>query len=389
MQKQLLPPWGKVGKRVHVTTEQILTMKLSDLCSYLDSAVPLSFQEGYDNSGLQVGLPEKEISSALVTLDITELVIDEAIQKGCDIIVSHHPLIFSSIKKITGRSPSDRILIRAIKNDIAVYSSHTNLDMVSYGVSKKMAQKLGLENVRVLQTLKNRLVKLVTFVPEDHLDKVRDAIFNAGAGVIGNYDRCGFAVTGTGSFKAGEDTNPFAGEKGKLHFEKEVRFETILFSHLKEKVIKALLDTHPYEEVAYDIYPIENDNIDFGLGCFGYFQKPVSENDFLGLISSVFGAPGIRYSRLTGKPVKKVALCGGSGASLLNDAIMCRADAFVTADIKYHAFYEAENRILLVDCGHYETEKFSTEILYDLIIKKFPKFAVRFSETNINPINYL
>jgi len=364
-------------------------MKLSDLCSYLDSAVPLSFQEGYDNSGLQVGQPEKEISSALVTLDITELVIDEAIQKGCDIIISHHPLIFSSIKKITGRSPSDRILIRAIKNDIAVYSSHTNLDMVSYGVSKKMAQKLGLENVRVLQTLKNRLVKLVTFVPEDHLDKVRDAIFNAGAGVIGNYDRCGFAVTGTGSFKAGEDTNPFAGEKGKLHFEKEVRFETILFSHLKEKVIKALLDTHPYEEVAYDIYPIENDNIDFGLGCSGYFQEPVNENDFLGLISSVFGAPGIRYSRLTGKPVKKVALCGGSGASLLNDAIMCRADAFVTADIKYHTFYEAEDRILLVDCGHYETEKFSTEILYDLIIKKFPKFAVRFSETNINPINYL
>ena len=364
-------------------------MKLADLCSYLDSAVPLSFQEGYDNSGLQVGQPEKEISSALVTLDITELVIDEAIQKGCDIIISHHPLIFSSIKKITGRSPSDRILIRAIKNDIAVYSSHTNLDMVSYGVSKKMAQKLGLENVRVLQTLKNRLVKLVTFVPEDHLDKVRDAIFNAGAGVIGNYDRCGFAVTGTGSFKAGEDTNPFAGEKGKLHFEKEVRFETILFSHLKEKVIKALLDTHPYEEVAYDIYPIENDNIDFGLGCSGYFQEPVNENDFLGLISSVFGASGIRYSRLTGKPVKKVALCGGSGASLLNDAIMCRADAFVTADIKYHTFYEAEDRILLVDCGHYETEKFSTEILYDLIIKKFPKFAVRFSETNINPINYL
>ena len=364
-------------------------MKLSELCSYLDSAVPLSFQEGYDNSGLQVGQPEKEISSALVALDITESVIDEAIQKGCDIIVSHHPLIFSGLKRITGRSPTDRILVRAIKNDIAVYSSHTNLDMVSYGVSKKMAQKLGLQNVRVLQTLKNRLIKLVTFVPEDHLDKVRDALFNAGAGVIGNYDRCGFTVPGTGSFRAGEDTNPFAGEKGKLHFEKEVRFETILFSHLKEKAIKALLDTHPYEEVAYDIYPIENDNIDFGLGCSGYFPGPVGENNFLEMISSVFGASGIRYWVLTGKPVKKVALCGGSGASLLNDAVVCRADAFVTGDIKYHTFYEAENRILLVDCGHYETEKFSTEILYDLIIKNFPKFAVRFSETNINPINYL
>ena len=191
------------------------------------------------------------------------------------------------------------------------------------------------------------------------------------------------------SFRAGGGTNPFAGEKGKLHFENEVRFETILFSHLKEKVIKALLDTHPYEEVAYDIYALENENIDLGLGCTGDFAEPVSENDFLNLASSVFGAYGIRYSRLTGRPVKKVALCGGSGASLLNDAVLCGADAFVTGDIKYHTFFEADNRILLVDCGHFETEKFSTEILYDLIIKKFPKFALRFSEINTNPINYL
>ncbi len=364
-------------------------MKLSDLCSYLDSAVPLSFQEGYDNSGLQVGLPEKEITSALLTLDVTEYVLDEAIKKGCDLIVSHHPVIFSSIKKITGKTTTDRILIRAIKNDIAIYSSHTNLDMLDIGVSRKMAHKIGLKNVRVLQSLKNRLIKLVTFVPEDHLDKVREAVFNAGAGVIGNYDHCGFIVAGTGSFRAGEGTNPFAGEKGRLHFEKEVRFETILFLYLKEKVIKALLDTHPYEEVAYDIYPLDNDNIDFGLGCIGDLQEPVSENEFLSLVSSVFGSYGIRYSRLTGHHVKKVALCGGSGASLLNDAFSCRADAFVTSDIKYHTFFEADNRILLVDCGHFETEKFSTEILYDLIIKKFPKFAVRFSETNTNPINYL
>jgi dinuclear metal center YbgI/SA1388 family protein len=363
-------------------------MKLSDLCSYLDSVIPLSFQEAYDNSGLQVGQPEMDISSALVTLDVTEPVVDEANQKGCDIIISHHPLIFSGIKKITGRTSSERILAKAIKNDIAVYSSHTNLDMLSNGVSRKMAQKLGLQNVKVLQALKNRLIKLVTFIPEDHLDKVREAVFNAGAGVIGNYDRCGFTVTGTGSFKAGEGANPFTGEKGKFHFGKEVRFETILFSHLKERVIKALLDTHPYEEVAYDIYPLENDNIDFGLGCTGDLPEPVSENDFLSLVSSVFGAYGIRYSRLTGNLVKKVALCGGSGASLLNDAITISANAFVTGDIKYHTFCEAENRILLVDSGHFETEKFSTEILYDLIIKKFPKFAVRFSETNSNPINY-
>ncbi|MCX6261156.1 MAG: Nif3-like dinuclear metal center hexameric protein [Bacteroidia bacterium] len=364
-------------------------MKVSELCSYLDSAIPLSFQEGYDNSGLQVGLPDKEIASALITLDITEKVIDEAIQKGCGIVISHHPLIFSGIKNIAGRSPADRILVKAIKNDIAVYSSHTNLDMMIDGVSKKMAQKLGLQNMKVLLPLKEKLIKLVTFIPEDHLEKVREAVFNAGAGLIGNYDRCGFTVSGTGSFRAGEGTNPFTGEKGKEHFEKEVRFETILFSHLKEKVVNALLDTHPYEEVAYDIYSLENDNIDYGLGCTGDLAEPLSENGFLSLVSSVFEARGIRYSGLTGKTVKKIALCGGSGASLLSNAVSARADVYITGDIKYHTWFEADDRILLVDCGHFETEKFSTEILYDLIVKKFPKFAVRFSETNTNPINYL
>jgi len=364
-------------------------MKLTELCSYLDSAVPLSFQEGYDNSGLQIGQYEREITSALIALDVTEPVIDEAIQKGCDIVITHHPLIFTGIKRISGRSHPDRILVKAIKNDIAVYSSHTNLDMVSNGVSKKMAQKLGLMNVKVLRTLKNRLVKLVTFIPEDHFDKVREAVFNAGAGLIGNYDRCSFTVAGTGSYRGGAGTNPFAGQKGKMHFEKEVRFETILFSHLKDRVVEALLETHPYEEVAYDIYSLANDNIDVGMGCIGDLPEPVNGNDFLNMISTVFGAHGVRYSRMSESKVKKIAVCGGSGSSLLDDAVSCKADAFVTGDIKYHTFSEAENIILLVDCGHYETEKFSVEILSDLIIKKFPKFAVRFSETITNPINYL
>jgi hypothetical protein len=226
-------------------------------------------------------------------------------------------------------------------------------------------------------------------VPADHLDKVRDAVFKAGAGVIGNYDNCGFFVEGTGSFRGGEDTNPFVGEKGKLHFEKEARFETVLFSHLKEKVIKALLEAHPYEEVAYDIYPLENNNVKIGMGCTGELSNPVNEADFLHLVSEVFRAGGIRYSKLRNKMIRKVALCGGSGASLLNDAIRSNADAFVTSDIKYHNYFEAENRILLIDCGHFETEKFSVELLYDLVIKKFSNFAVRFSKTNTNPINYL
>jgi hypothetical protein len=217
---------------------------------------------------------------------------------------------------------------------------------------------------------------------------VRDKLFESGAGVIGNYDQCGFATSGTGSFRANEMAKPFAGEKGKIHFEKEIRFETILFSHLKDKVIKALLNAHPYEEVAYDLYALENKNAEIGLGNVGKFHNPVSENEFLKLVCSVFNAKGIRYSKLTGKSVGKVALCGGSGASLINLAISSEADVFLTSDIKYHDFFKAENKILLIDTGHFESEKFSREILKDLIIKKFPKFAVRFSETNTNPINY-
>jgi dinuclear metal center YbgI/SA1388 family protein len=364
-------------------------MKLSELCNYLDTAIPLSFQEEYDNSGLQIGLPESDVSSCMLTVDITEEVIDEAVKKGCDLIISHHPLIFKGLKKITGSSFTERVLTRAIKEDIAIYSAHTNLDSVSFGVSRKMASKLGLKNVEVLVPLKDRLLKLVTFIPEAHLEKVRSALFEAGAGVIGNYDQCGFTLEGKGSFRAGVNANPFAGEIGKAHFENEIRLETILFSHAKRSVINALIEVHPYEEAAYDLYPLDNENCGAGLGCTGEFDQPVSESDFLNLISSAFDARGVRYSKITGRPVKKVALCGGSGASFIGNAISSGADAFVTSDIKYHNYFDAENMILLVDSGHFESEKFTTEILYDLIIKKFPKFAVRFSETNTNPINYL
>jgi len=364
-------------------------MKLAELCKYLDTVIPLPFQEDYDNSGLQLGFPEYEITSALLTIDVTETVIEEAVRLGSSLIISHHPLLFRGLKKITGGSHTERIVSMAIKADIAIYSAHTNLDAVDFGVSRKMASKLKLRRVKVLEPLKNGLLKLVTFIPESHFETVRDKLFEAGAGVIGNYDQCGFSVTGKGSFRAGDNTNPFTGERGKLHIESEIRLETVLFSHLKTPVVKALLDSHPYEEVAYDLYSLENDNVETGLGCVGEFDRPLSEIDFLNMISSVFDASGVKYSALTGRQVKKVALCGGSGASLISKALGSGADAFVTADIRYHDFSDAGNMILLVDAGHFETEKFTTEILYDLIIKKFPKFAVRFSETNTNPINYL
>ena len=372
-----------------VAQRKISNMKLKELCSYLDSEVPLSFQESYDNSGLQVGKADMEINSAIIALDVTEDVINEAIKGKCNLIVSHHPLIFGGIKKISDNTQVGRIIYNCIKHDIAVYSAHTNLDIFKNSVSHKMAEKLELKNIKVLSPLENRLLKLVTYVPVSHLDIIRNAVFEAGAGVIGNYDQCGFVTDGTGSFRGNESANPFAGKTGEIHHENENRFETILFSHLKEKVIKALLASHPYEEVAYDLYELENKYYGAGLGCTGEFSEEIGEKELLKLISSVFEAKGVRFSKLTGKKVKKVAVCGGSGVSLLQVAIASGADVFITADIKYHNFFDADNKILLVDAGHFETEKFSSEILKDLIMKKFPKFAVRFSETNTNPINYL
>jgi len=364
-------------------------MKLNDLTTFLDSAVPLSFQEGYDNAGLQVGSPDKEIRSALLTLDVTEEVLDEAAYAGCDVIISHHPVIFGGLKQLSGKNVTERIVLKALKQDVAIYSAHTNLDVLENGVSRKMAEKLGLNNVKVLVPLRNRLLKLVVFIPEQHLEKVSEAVFSAGAGVIGGYDKCSFASTGNGSFVAGDGTKPFTGEKGKLHTEREIRFETVLFAHMKSRVIRALLEAHPYEEVAYDLYSLENDNVRTGMGCTGEFSVPLTEKEFLKLLESVFSAKGIRYSKPTGKEISKVALCGGAGGQLINEAMASGAEAYVTGDIRYHSFFEAGPKILLADIGHFESEKFSTEILYDLIIKKFPTFALRFSEVNTNPINYL
>jgi dinuclear metal center YbgI/SA1388 family protein len=364
-------------------------MKLKEISTFLDKEIPISFQESYDNSGLQAGDPEKEINSALVSLEVTDTVLNEAISSSCGLIITHHPLIFSPIKKLTGKNIAEKLLLKAIRNDLAIYSSHTNLDIYNKGVSKRMASKINLLNIRVLSPLKDKLVKLITYIPEEHLEKVRDAVFNAGAGETGNYDKCSFSVNGTGSFRGGENSVPFKGEKGKLHFEKEVRFETVMLAHLKEQVLKALLDSHPYEEVAYDLLSLENEYFNAGLGCVGELPQTMGEHEFLKYLSVIFKSNGMRFSRPTGRNIGKVALCGGAGIGLLNDAIRSGADVFVTSDIKYHDYFNADNSLLLVDIGHYESEKFATEILYELIIKKFPTFAVRFSETNTNPINYL
>ncbi len=363
-------------------------IQLKEITSYLESLAPLSYQESYDNSGLQVGDREMEVSGILVTLDVTEGVLLEAEKLGFNLIVSHHPVIFGGLKSLTGRNASERIVTLAIRKDIAIYSGHTNFDAVVGGVSTAMANRLGLVNQRVLDPMPGQLKKLVVFVPDKHLEEVRLAMFDAGAGKIGAYDMCSFNLEGRGTFRGLEETDPFVGEKGKIHQEPETRVETIVPAPLVNKVVRAMVRAHPYEEVAYDIYPLENLNEQGGMGMVGELGDPMEEEVFMSFIKDRFEIPVIRHSALSGKPVKQVALCGGAGGFLLHKAIASGADVFVTGDMKYHQFFDPEGKIILMDIGHYESERFTRELFYDLLIKKFPKFAVRLSETETNPIKY-
>jgi dinuclear metal center YbgI/SA1388 family protein len=364
-------------------------MKVGDIIGYLESVAPPVYQESYDNAGLITGSRNTEVTSALITLDITEEVVAEAVEKKCELIISHHPIIFKGIKRLTGSTYVERCLIQAVKNDIAIFAAHTNLDNVSGGVNAKIAEKIGLVNTTVLNPSGNLLFKLVTFIPKDHLEQVQQAIFNAGAGHIGKYDQCSYRTSGSGTFRGGEDTNPFVGTPGAFHIEEEIRFETIVPIHLKDQVIKALLQAHPYEEVAYDLYPLENTMPLIGSGLIGELNYPREEGFFLQYLMEIFQCKIIRHTKILEKPIHKVAVCGGSGSFLLSKAIAAGADAFVTADFKYHEFYDAEDKILVADIGHFESEQFTKELFFELLIKKFPNFALRLSEIKTNPISYL
>ncbi len=363
-------------------------MKLSEIISVIESFAPLAYQDSYDNAGLIAGDTSREIKKALITVDITEEVIDEAVNAGAELIISHHPVIFNEIRKITGSTSAERILIKAIKNDLAIYSAHTNLDNIKEGVNLKICRKLGLSNTRILKPLTGELRKLVTFVPLDHADNVRSALFSSGAGKIGEYEQCSYNLEGTGTFKGSEYTSPFTGQKGKLHFEKEVRIETIFPKVLESEVISALINAHPYEEVAYDIYPLDNPYDKVGMGMIGELQEEVDELSFFKKLKSVFNTKVIKHSKLRNKKIRKVAVCGGSGSKLIKDAIKARADIFITGDIKYHQFFEASDKIVIADIGHYESEQFTKEIFYELLKKKLPKFALQLSELNTDPIKY-
>ena len=361
---------------------------IKDVTNFLESLAPLSLQESYDNAGLITGDVNTEITSVLITLDVTEKVVEEAIQKKAQLIVAHHPVIFSGLKKITGKNYVERTLIKAIKNDIAIYAAHTNLDSVDGGVNRKICEKLGLQNCKILQPAAEQLKKLVTFIPVENASQVREAVFNAGAGNIGNYDSCGFIAEGFGSFRGNENSNPFVGKKGEIHAEKEIRFETIFPACLQGRIIEALLKSHPYEEVAYDIYPLENKSEKIGMGMIGTLSEPKSGEEFLKQLKATFNTGVIKHTALKEKPTEKVAVCGGSGSFLLNAAIAAGADFFVSGDFKYHQFFDAENKIVIADIGHFESEQFTKELFYELLTKKFPKFAVHLSEVGTNPVFY-
>ncbi len=362
---------------------------VSNIIQLFENFAPPSYQESYDNSGLQVGNASNKVTGILLCIDVTESIIDEAVAIGANLVISHHPLIFSGIKRLTGNNYIEKTIVKAIKHDVSIFSCHTNIDNISQGVSFKMGEKLGLVNMHVLKPLTGNLLKLVTFAPIKHADIVRNALFLAGAGCIGNYDSCSYNLQGEGTFRALESATPFVGSKNTIHNEPETRIETIFPKHLENKIIDALLKAHPYEEVAYDIYPLNNKQNNVGAGVIGEFENSLDAITFLQKLKTIFGTPVIKHTEIVKENVLKVALCGGSGSFLLTDAKKAGADAFVTSDFKYHQFFDAERSIIIADIGHYESEQYTLEIFYDLLVKNFSNFAIRFTKVKTNPINYL
>lgn len=364
-------------------------MKLAEITSCIEAFAPLAYQESYDNAGLICGYPSMEITGALICLDSTEAVLDEAIEKGFNLVVAHHPIVFSGLKKFNGKNYIERVIIKAIKHDIAIYVAHTNLDNVQLGVNAKFAERLGLFNTSILAPKSNTLKKLITFCPVKHAGEVRKALFSGGAGSVGDYSECSFTTVGKGTFKAGKGTNPFVGTEGVQHQEDEERIEVVYPAYLENKLVGVLKQAHPYEEVAFDLVAISNKNAEIGSGMIGELPNEMLVADFFKMLKIEMKAEGIRYTNPHKTKVKKIALCGGSGSFLLNSAIAQQADVFVTADFKYHQFFDADKKVIIADIGHYETEQFTMELFYEILTKKFNTFAILISRINTNPIKYL
>ncbi|WP_070138453.1 Nif3-like dinuclear metal center hexameric protein [Crocinitomix algicola] len=363
-------------------------MKIVEITKYLESLAPLSSQESYDNSGLIVGNPHNECTNVLISLDCTEDIVEEAIKKNCNLIISHHPIVFKGLKKLNGKNYVERTVIKAIKNEIALYAIHTNLDNYQFGVNYKIGQALGINNPRILAPTNGNLKKLSVFCPKSSSHQVKSALFEAGAGHIGNYSECSFESEGIGSFKPSEIADPFVGTIGERHNEDEVKIEVLINGHLQNSVVNSLLNAHPYEEVAFDIYPIDNKNYYEGAGMIGELNEEMDEAAFLKQVKQVFNCQIIRHTKFLNKPIKRVAWCGGAGSFLLPAAKSQMADIYITGDFKYHEFFDAESDLVIADIGHFESEQYTIELIDELLRKKFRTFAPCLTEINTNPVKY-
>ena len=362
---------------------------VKEIANALEKFAPLPLQDGFDNAGLQIGLTDAEVTGVLLCLDVTEQIIDEATALGYNLIISHHPLLFRPLKKITGSNYVERCVIKALANGISIYSAHTNLDNAQGGVNYHIAHKLGLKNVRILVPKENTLLKLAVYVPISHEEKVRKVLFDAGCGNIGNYDCCSYNINGKGTFRAGENCNPYCGTIGDIHSEEETRIETVLPTHIKNRVVRALLEAHPYEEPAYDLYPLMNEWNNAGSGVIGELNDECDEKEFLLRIKEIFAVVCVKHTSLRGVPIKKVALCGGAGASFSNAALASGADIYITGEARYHELFDNTQKMIYAIIGHYESEQYTTEILHTIVSSAFPNVPIRTTEISTNPINYL
>ncbi len=364
-------------------------MKIKEILSVLEEMAPLAYAEDFDNVGLLVGDQNTEATGVLVCHDALENVIDEAIAKKCNLVVCFHPILFSGLKKITGKNYVERSLLKAIKNDIAIYAVHTALDNHKEGVNKIVCDALGLTKTRILIPKQNFIRKLITYTIPENAEKLRNALFDAGAGKIGNYEDCSFNSKGIGTYMGNEDSNPEIGERFEFVESDEIKIEVTFEKYLESKILKALFKNHVYEEVAYEIYDLQNAHQNIGLGMIGELENPMDEKDFLLMVQEKMQADGIRHSTFLGKKIQKVAVLGGSGSFAIKNAIQAGADAFLTADLKYHQFYEAENQLILADIGHFESERYTKNYIVDYLRKKILNFAIILSEENTNPVKYL
>ncbi|MCG8182554.1 Nif3-like dinuclear metal center hexameric protein [Tenacibaculum piscium] len=364
-------------------------MKIKDVTNYIEELAPLSYAENFDNVGLLLGDYTTEITGVLVTLDTLEQTIEEAIVKNCNLIVSFHPIIFSGLKKINGNTYVERVVLKAIQNNIAIYATHTALDNVNNGVSAKMCEVLGLQNCKTLIPKKGIIKKLTTYVPLENAENLRTKLFESGAGTIGNYQNCSFNSSGTTTYRGNENSNPRVGKKGEFISKEETAISVSFIHNLEGKILKTLFENHPYEEVAYEIITLDNAHQNIGMGMLGELENPMNETDFLAFVKKTFKTDCVRHSKLLAKPIQKVAVLGGSGSFAIKNAIQQNADVYISADFKYHEFFQAEGKIVLADVGHYESEQFTKNLLIDYLRKKFSTFAITLSERSTNPIHYI